>query len=603
MVWARRLGQGDLLASCNVALHRRRIEPQQRSQPDTVLQHVDVRRPLVALGSGQIGPRLADEACDSGTVPLLRCGVDAFEILVRGREGPQLQPQGQVLRCQELWLCHSPQRNPEPFLGGERGIRLHDGEVVLLDMVQNRPDQARLVLEVIVDQPHSDAGLLGNCAHGHPRDSLSGQQVRDCLENPGLPIDDLVVRTFLSHVCNSRALLRERLAPASRATDPRSSTTAGPRSSSDNDRQSEYLPRFCHDAAMATMKAAVLTAHGGPEVLQLRNDWPRPEPGASEVLVRVVAAAVNNTDIWTREGAYGVPGNPNAKAGWRGPVAFPRVQGGDIAGVIADVGRGVDAGRVGERVLVDPALYRDHAPEAPPDGLLGSEADGGFAEYVTVSAERAHDMTASPLSDEELATLPVAYGTAMGMLERARISAGETVVVTGASGGVGLALVQLAAARNAHVIAITSGNKAAAVLSAGASHTVDRHADDLVAHVQQHSKGGLDAVADVVGGPQVAELMPLIRDDGRWVIAGAIAGPVVELDLRRLYLHNIRLIGSSMHTRAHFATLVDAARTGTVRPVIAARYLLDDVHIAQDQFRQGEHAGKIVVFPSSPTAS
>lgn len=346
---------------------------------------------------------------------------------------------------------------------------------------------------------------------------------------------------------------------------------------------------------MDTMRAAVLTAHGGPEVLQLHDDWPRPEPSVGEVLVRVVAAAVNNTDIWTREGSYGLPGSPAAKAGWRGPISFPRVQGGDIAGVIAEVGPGVDADRVGQRVLVDPALYRDGAHGAPAVGLLGSEADGGFAEFVTVSAERAHDVADSLLSDEQLAALPVAYGTAMGMLERASIAEGEAVVVTGASGGVGLALVQLAAARGARVIAVTSGNKAAEVLSAGASYAVDRNADNLVQDIDQCSRAGIDVVADVAGGPMIAQLMPLVRDDGRWVIAGAVAGPVIDFDLRRLYLHNISLIGSSMHTRDHFATLVHAARTGAVQPVIAARHPLEDLATAQEQFRRGQHVGKIVI--------
>lgn len=346
---------------------------------------------------------------------------------------------------------------------------------------------------------------------------------------------------------------------------------------------------------MAEMTAAVLTGHGGPEVLQLRNDWPRPEPVAGEVLVRVVAAAVNNTDIWTREGAYGLPGDPNAKAGWRGPVDFPRVQGGDIAGVIAEVGSGGDIERVGQRVLVDPALYRSEAHDAPPVGLLGSEADGGFAEYVVVKADQAHDVTESPLSGAELAALPVAFGTAMGMLERAGVTSGEIVVVTGASGGVGLALVQLAAARGARVIAITSGRKTAGVTAAGASHAVTRDTGDLASQVETFSPGGVDAVVDIAGGPLIAELMPLLRDDGRWVIAGAVAGPVVDFDLRRLYLHNISLIGSSMHTRDHFATLVDTARTGAIRPVIAARHPLADIAEAQEEFRRGQHVGKITI--------
>ena len=343
------------------------------------------------------------------------------------------------------------------------------------------------------------------------------------------------------------------------------------------------------------MRAAVLTQHGGPEALELRDDVARPEPGAGEVLVKVGAAALNNTDIWTREGAYGLPGDPDAKAGWRGPLSFPLIQGGDIAGEIVEVGEGVSADRVGQRVLVDSAIYRDESPTAPPVGLLGSETDGGFAEFVISTADQAHDVTDSPLSDEQLAALPVSYGTAMGMLERAAIAEGETILVTRASGGVGLALVQLAAARGAKVIAVTSGSKTDEVLAAGAQHTVDRKAGALAEQITQHSGGQLDAVADIAGGPLVSQLLPLVRDDGRWVIAGAVAGQVIEFDLRRLYLHNISLIGSSMHTREHFATLIETARSGKVQPVIAKRFPLEHLAEAQEFFSRGEYVGKVVV--------
>lgn len=345
------------------------------------------------------------------------------------------------------------------------------------------------------------------------------------------------------------------------------------------------------------MTAAVLTRHGGADALKVRDDWPVPAPGAGEVLVRVTAAAVNNTDIWTREGAYGLPGQPQAAAGWRGVLRFPRVQGGDIVGVIDSVGPGVAGARVGERVLVDPAIYRDDSPQAPPVGLLGSEADGGFAAYVVVLADQAHDVTAAPLTDDQLACLPVAYGTAMGMLERADLKAGETVLVTGASGGVGLALVQLAAARGADVISVTSAAKAGEVAEAGASRVVERDAGDLAEQVRALAPAGLDAVADIAGGPGLATLLPLLRDDGRWVIAGAVAGPVVSFDLRRLYLHNIALVGSSMHTREHFAKLVEAARAGSISPRIAGRHSLIAIHDAQRQFGEGRHVGKIVITP------
>ena len=345
------------------------------------------------------------------------------------------------------------------------------------------------------------------------------------------------------------------------------------------------------------MTAAVLVRHGDQDAIEVREDWPVPVAGEGELVVRVAVAAVNNTDIWTRRGAYGLPGQPDALAGWRGLISFPRVQGGDIAGVVSAVGPGVSAGLVGRRVLVDPAIYLDERREAPPVGLLGSEADGGFAEYVVVPAAQAHDVTDSPLSDEQLACLPVAYGTAMGMLERADVCAGERVLVTGASGGVGLALVQLAAARGAEVVAVSSAAKVDQLRDAGAIGVVSRDADDLPGQVTDLVPSGLDAVADIAGGPLLDQLLPLVRDNGRWVIAGAVAGPVVTFDLRRLYLHNLRLIGSSMHTRQHFAKLVEAARAGTISPRIAGRHRLTNIHEAQQQFLEGSHVGKIITTP------
>lgn len=346
------------------------------------------------------------------------------------------------------------------------------------------------------------------------------------------------------------------------------------------------------------MHAAVLTRHGGPEALEIRQ-VPVPVPGHGEVLVKVTGAAMNNTDLWTRQGAYGLPGQPDALAGWRGPIDFPRIQGGDIAGIVVQVGPGSAPNWGGCRVLVDSALYDGSAPDANPVGLLGSERDGGFAEYVIVATERLHDMTGSPLSDEELACLPIAYGTASGMLERGHITADETILVTGASGGVGLAAVQLAVARSAQVIALTAPDKADLVRQAGAHDVVHRDRDlaAVSAAVADAAPDGLDAVVDVVGGPMLPALLGRIRDGGRWVIAGAIGGADIAFDLRRLYLHNISLVGSSMHSPAHFARLAEDAFSGRIRPRIAARYALKSIHEAQQNFAQANHVGKIVLTP------
>jgi len=343
------------------------------------------------------------------------------------------------------------------------------------------------------------------------------------------------------------------------------------------------------------MRAAVLTRHGGPDAIEVR-DVPVPRPGPHEVLVRVSAAACNNTDLWTREGSYGSASDSTRRAGWRGPIDFPRIQGGDVAGtVVADGAEETDL--VGSRVLVDPADYEDSGPDARPVDVLGSERDGGFAEYVVVPASRAHRVDESPLSDVELAALPIAYGTALGMLERGSVTGDHTVLVTGASGGVGLAAVQLAHARGARVVAVCSGDKSDDVRSAGAAVIVDRHRGRVLAEAAEAAPAGYDAVIDVVAGAMVGRGLGLLRAGGSWVVAGALDGWAVELDVRRLYLANLALVGSTMHTPRIFDLLVDLARQGLVRPVVAATFGLEEVPEAQQRLAQRQHVGKLVVVP------
>ncbi|MFF0072491.1 zinc-binding dehydrogenase [Streptomyces sp. NPDC005494] len=344
-----------------------------------------------------------------------------------------------------------------------------------------------------------------------------------------------------------------------------------------------------------TMRAVRIARHGGPEVLEV-VEVAVPAPQAGELLVRVGAVALNNTDLWTREGAYGSPGDPNALSGWRGPVTFPRIQGADVAGRVAAVGSGVDEGLVGRRVVVDPATYDAEGPDANPVGLMGSERDGGYAEYVTAPAVRVHDVTESPLTDDQLAALPTAYGTALGMIERGLLREGETVLVSGASGGVGLALVQIARARGARVLAVSSGSKVQAVREAGAHEVFDR-ARDVVEQIRAAAPEGIDVALDVVAGDLVGEGLALLREGGRWVVAGALGGYDVTFDVRRLYLHNTRLIGSSMHTPTHFGLLMDLARRAAVQPVVAAAFPLDQAARAQEELARRKHVGKIVLHP------
>ncbi|MFJ2558073.1 MULTISPECIES: zinc-binding dehydrogenase [unclassified Streptomyces] len=343
------------------------------------------------------------------------------------------------------------------------------------------------------------------------------------------------------------------------------------------------------------MRAVRITEHGGPEVLEFA-EVAVPAPQAGEVLVQVGAVALNNTDLWTREGAYGRPDDPKALSGWRGPIDFPRIQGADVAGRVVAAGTGVEGSLIGRRVVVDPAIYDTDGPDANPVGLMGSERDGGYAEYVTAPVERVHDVTESPLTDDQLAALPTAYGTALGMIERGRLRRGETALVSGASGGVGLALVQIARARGAKVIAISSGPKIDAVREAGAHEVVDR-AGDIAGHIRAAAPEGIDVALDVVVGDLVSEGLPLLREGGRWVIAGALGGYDVTFDVRRLYLHNAQIIGSAMHTPTHFGLLMNLARRAEVQPVIAATFPLDQAARAQEELSRRGHVGKIVMHP------
>jgi NADPH:quinone reductase-like Zn-dependent oxidoreductase len=337
------------------------------------------------------------------------------------------------------------------------------------------------------------------------------------------------------------------------------------------------------------MEAAVTVGHGGPEMIEFRTDVPTPRVDPGGAVVRVTAAAVNNTDLWSREGRYGTADDPDAIAGWKGsPLRFPLIQGIDIAGVVVSVGGEVDRQWIGRRVIVDSAVeYSNGAPSR----IIGSELDGGFAQFFGATADQLHDVTDSPLTDVQLACLPTAYGTALGMLNRAGCMPGERVLVTGASGGVGMAAVQLAMARGCVVIARTNESKGALLREAGVDEVSIRGVDDLADTAE------VDIVVDVVGGDEFGRVFDRLRDAGRLVTAGAIAGPVVELDLRRLYLRWRTLIGSTMHTRSDFAELAALARSGALAPLVADVLPLRRIHAAQERFVAKDFVGKLVLDP------
>lgn len=339
------------------------------------------------------------------------------------------------------------------------------------------------------------------------------------------------------------------------------------------------------------MHGVVLTGHGGPEMLDWRDDLSVPAPGRGDVVIRVAAAGVNNTDINTRTAWYS-KGDAEAKdASWSStPLTFPRIQGADVCGRVVAAGEGVATARIGERVLIEPCLREVAGKVLETPWYFGSECDGGFAQYTRVSARHAHAIK-SDLTDVELASFPCSYSTAENMLTRAGVQAGETVLVTGASGGVGSATVQLARARGAHVIAVTSRSKAKALASLGAQKTLTRD-DDYVSEIGRNS---IDVVIDLVAGPKWPSLLDLLRPGGRYAVAGAIGGAIVPLDVRTLYLKDLSFFGCTVLEPEVFGNLVKRIESGEIKPLVAETHPLSAIGAAQKIFGEKGYIGKIVL--------
>ena len=349
------------------------------------------------------------------------------------------------------------------------------------------------------------------------------------------------------------------------------------------------------------MKAVQLVGHGGLDQLVYRDDVATPEPAAGEVLIEVHACGMNNTDVWVREGAYGSDTDPNSVSTWRrgrSTLTFPRIQGTDTVGRIVAVGEGVPEERIGQRVMVDFSIYnRPEGDDSLADiDYIGHGRDGGYAEYTAVPSANAYEISAD-ISDAELATFCCAYLTAEQMLERANLGQGERVLVTGASGGVGSAIIQLARVRGAIPYAVSSAGKEQALKDIGAEAVILRDTADLVAEVERVVDGPVDVVADLVAGPMFNDLLRILRPEGRYTTAGAIGGPVVNLDLRTMYLKQLQLNGSSQGTRTDFRRLVRYIENGQIRPLLDRTFKLSDFHNAQQTFMGKTYIGKLVVVP------
>lgn len=352
-----------------------------------------------------------------------------------------------------------------------------------------------------------------------------------------------------------------------------------------------------------TMSAVLTTGHGGFDVLEHRNDIQVPTPESDQVLLRVLGAGINNTDINTRTAWYSksVRDETNSDdskgldddGSWSGnPLNFPIIQGADCCGEIVAVGDDIDIKRIGERVLV--RTMQQYAVDYRPFECwtMGSECDGAFAQYMVAFSDESYKIE-SNWSDIELASIPCAYSTAENLLERSNVKNSEVVLITGASGGVGSAAIQLAKRRGAKVIAIASAEKINDVKKIGAD-TVIKRGESLNGVLEAES---VDVVIDLVAGGQWAELLDVLKKGARYAAAGAIAGPIVELDIRTLYLKDLTLMGCTFQDGQVFKNLIGYIERNEIKPLVAKSYPLKDIVNAQKDFLSKKHTGKLVLIP------
>jgi NADPH:quinone reductase-like Zn-dependent oxidoreductase len=359
-----------------------------------------------------------------------------------------------------------------------------------------------------------------------------------------------------------------------------------------------------------TMKAMVLMRHGGMDALEWRTDWPTPVPEGDEVLIRVGACGLNNTDVNTRSGWYSKAVTDATTGGayeavgendptWGGaPITFPRIQGADAVGEVVACGPDADSGLIGRRVMVDCWMRDWNEPlNMNRTGYFGSEKDGGFAEYAKIDQKNVKAID-SDMTDAELATFSCSSTTAEGMLNRAQVGDGDTVLVTGASGGVGSALIQLAKRRGATVIAMASESKHDAIRAIGPDAILGRAPENLKGALKDAiGRDSVSVVADIAGGPYFGTLIEALERGGRYTCSGAIAGPIVELDLRTFYLNDLTFTGSTVIPPHVFQDLVGYIERHEIKPLLAKAYPLADLHAAQQAFIDKQHVGNIVVCP------
>ena len=334
------------------------------------------------------------------------------------------------------------------------------------------------------------------------------------------------------------------------------------------------------------MKAWLLNDTSGIDGFEL-TEIDTPEPGPGEVRIKLVTSGLNHLDIWVSQG---LPA----------PKHFPHIVGGDGAGTVDSVGEGVDGLDEGDEVVIDPSMacgecaacLRDEIVYCSKFGIMGEHHSGTLAEYVVVPAGNAL-LKPSALGWEVAGSFGLVTATALRMLERARLAAGETVLIPGIGGGVSAAALLLAKSIGAQVFVTSrSPEKIAWAIEHGAEagfDSTEEYSKEMAGH------GGADVVVENVGKATWNQSLRSLKRGGRLVTCGATSGPKVELTIPVLFFKQLELIGSSMATRSQFARALHLVASGEVDSPVDSVYDFDDFPAAVRHLDSGDQIGKVVL--------
>jgi NADPH:quinone reductase-like Zn-dependent oxidoreductase len=341
------------------------------------------------------------------------------------------------------------------------------------------------------------------------------------------------------------------------------------------------------------LKAVRIHEHGSVEKLRY-EDAPEPKIARpTDAIIKLSAASLNHIDIWNRRGLPGMK------------IEFPRILGGDGAGVVAEIGSEIDNIKVGDAVCLYPPSGCGRCEFCATDReylcvhlrVLGERDDGTYAEYVRAPARNCFPIP-SGMSVEEAAAFPLVYVTVWRMLHtNAALKPGERLLILGIGGGVATAALQMAAAIGTRIIVTSSSDeKLEKAKSLGAEHGINYTKSDFAQEVRRLTgKRGVDVVLDCVGGSGWVKSLASLAKGGRLVTCGATAGANPATDIQRIFWNHLKIFGSTLGSRAEFKAVLDFVAASRTRPVIDRIFPLADAALAQKRMEEGKQFGKIVL--------